>query len=104
THFIYYALSRRRSSQMGRVHLLRAPTIFDFGGPREFAGPPRVADPTLGPTPMLGYTPARTKDGKWLQWANWAPHLLWHMLDVLGLGEWRNDPVMKNLPNVEPHA
>ena len=53
---------------------------------------------------MLGYTPARTKDGKWLQWANWAPHLLWHMLDVLGLGEWRNDPVMKNLPNVEPRA
>lgn len=53
---------------------------------------------------MLGYTPARTKDGKWLQWANWAPHLLWHMLDVLGLGEWRNDPLMKDLPNVEPRA
>ena len=90
--------------QLAHVNMLRALTIFDFGGPREFAGPPRVADPALGPTPMLGYTPARTKDGKWLQWANWAPHLLWHMLDVLGLGEWRNDPVMRALPNVEPSA
>lgn len=90
--------------QLVRASMLRSLTIFDFGGPREFAGPPRVADPALGPTPMLGYTPARTKDGKWLQWANWAPHLLWHMLEVLGLGEWRNDPVMRNLPNVEPKA
>jgi len=90
--------------QMVRCNMLRALTIFDFGGHRPFAGPPRVADPTLGPTPMLGYTPARTKDGKWLQWANWAPHLLWHMLDVLGLGEWRNDPVFRELPNVEPRA
>jgi crotonobetainyl-CoA:carnitine CoA-transferase CaiB-like acyl-CoA transferase len=101
------ALYERRQSRRGqlvRASMLRALTIFDFGGPREFAGPPRVADPALGPTPMLGYTPARTKDGKWLQWANWAPHLLWHMLDVLGLGEWRTDPVMKDLPNVEPHA
>ncbi|MEO8691863.1 MAG: CoA transferase [Acidimicrobiales bacterium] len=101
------ALYERRHSRRGqlvRASMLRSLTIFDFGGAREFAGPPRVADPSLGPTPMLGYTPARTKDGKWLQWANWAPHLLWHMLDVLGLGEWRNDPVMKNLPNVEPSA
>ena len=90
--------------QLVRASMLSSLTIFDFGGPREFMGPPRVADPLLGPTPMLGYTPARTKDGKWLQWANWAPHLLWHMLEVLGLGEWRNDPVMRNLPNVEPKA
>jgi crotonobetainyl-CoA:carnitine CoA-transferase CaiB-like acyl-CoA transferase len=101
------ALYEREQSQRGqlvRVNMLRALTIFDFGGPRPFMGPPRVADPTLGPTPMLGYTPARTKDGKWLQWANWAPHLLWHMLDVLGLGELRNDPVFRELPNVEPRA
>ena len=100
---LYERLQSHRG-QLVRASMLRSLMTFDFGGPREFAGPPRVADPTLGPTPMLGYTPARTKDGKWLQWANWAPHLLWHMLDVLGLGEWRNDPVMKNLPNVEPHA
>ena len=100
---LYERLHSHRG-QLVRVNMLRALTIFDFGGPREFAGPPRVADPSLGPTPMLGYTPARTKDGKWLQWANWAPHLLWHMLDVLGLGEWRNDPVMRQLPNVEPRA
>ena len=99
-----YERQQSRRGQLVRASMLRSLTIFDFGGARAFAGPPRVADPTLGPTPMLGYTPARTKDGKWLQWANWAPHLLWHMLDVLGLGEWRNDPVFRELPNVEPGA
>jgi crotonobetainyl-CoA:carnitine CoA-transferase CaiB-like acyl-CoA transferase len=96
--------AKGNGGQLVRASMLRSLTIFDFGGPRQFAGPPRLSDPSLGPTPMLGYTPARTKDGKWLQWANWAPHLLWHMLEVLGLGDWRNDPVFRNLPNVEPRA
>ena len=64
--------------------------------------PPRPPDASLGAAPMLGYTPARTADGRWLQWANWAPHLLWNMLGVLGLGDLRDDPRFAKLPAVDP--
>ncbi|HEV8297016.1 MAG TPA: CoA transferase [Acidimicrobiales bacterium] len=101
-HGILAALHERHRTGRGqliRTSLARGLTIFDFWGPT----PSRLPPPNpLGPHPALGYIPARTKDGRWIQWANWAPHLLWHQLDVLGLGHLRDDETYRSLPQVTP--
>ena len=46
---------------------------------------------------------ARTKDGRWIQFANWAPHLFWTWLGALGLrtkGE-RDDRVLIVIDHTE---
>jgi crotonobetainyl-CoA:carnitine CoA-transferase CaiB-like acyl-CoA transferase len=86
-----------------RASLSRGLTIFDFWGPDGSTSPAPPPPPAhLGPNPMLGYTPARTADGKWIQWANWAPHLLWGMLGTLGLGHLKDDPRFARLPQGAP--
>jgi crotonobetainyl-CoA:carnitine CoA-transferase CaiB-like acyl-CoA transferase len=94
--------SRTQRGQLVRTSLLRALTAFDFFGPAGItAVPPSAANP-LGPTPALGYIPARTKDGRWLQWANFAPHLLREELAVLGLDDLLAEPGFAQLPAASP--
>jgi crotonobetainyl-CoA:carnitine CoA-transferase CaiB-like acyl-CoA transferase len=91
------------TGQLVRASMVRGLTIFDFfgpDGPRPVAGGPVKS--ALGPHPALGYIPARTKDGQWIQWANWAPHLLWRELDLLGLGGLGSDAAFAALPQVDP--
>ncbi|HEX7094700.1 MAG TPA: CoA transferase, partial [Acidimicrobiales bacterium] len=107
-HGVCAALLERQRTGRGRVlrtSLLRALTAFDLFGPMgNRLLPSRPAGGDLGPYPALGYIPAPTKDGRWLQWANYAPHLLWQQLDVLGLGELKDDPRFETLPAVSPDA
>jgi crotonobetainyl-CoA:carnitine CoA-transferase CaiB-like acyl-CoA transferase len=56
----------------------------------------------LGPTPAIGYAPAPTKDGRWLQWANWAPHLNRQQLQLLGLDDVLDQPAYANLSALAP--
>ncbi|CAB4824313.1 unannotated protein [freshwater metagenome] len=97
-------LERDRSGrgQVVRTSLVRGLTIFDFWGPE--GAPSGIGRPTseLGPTPAIGYAPAPTKDGRWLQWANWAPHLNRQQLQLLGLGEVLDDPAYANLSVLAP--
>jgi crotonobetainyl-CoA:carnitine CoA-transferase CaiB-like acyl-CoA transferase len=99
------ALVERDRSGRGqtiRTSLVRGLTIFDFWGPD--GAPAGLGRPTsdLGPTPAIGYAPARTKDGQWLQWANWAPHLLQQQLRLLGLGEWLAERGAASLAALSP--
>ncbi len=88
--------------QTVRTSLVRALTIFDFWGPDGMpVGVGRPLD-ERGPTPAVGYTPAPTKDGKWLQWANWAPHLIRAQLQLLGLDDVFDDPAYAALSNLTP--
>jgi crotonobetainyl-CoA:carnitine CoA-transferase CaiB-like acyl-CoA transferase len=99
-----YVRARTGRGQLVRTSLLRAFTAFDFWGPHGRKGftPPPGPSPELGPFPQIGYIPAPTKDGRWLQWANYAPHLLWGELDLLGLGHLRDDPRFAKLPACHP--
>jgi crotonobetainyl-CoA:carnitine CoA-transferase CaiB-like acyl-CoA transferase len=92
----------REHGQFVSTSMARGLTIFDFFGPAGFATRPAAAPGGPGPHPALGYIPARTKDGRWLQWANYAPHLLWNELEVLGLGALRDDPAYKAMPALPP--
>jgi crotonobetainyl-CoA:carnitine CoA-transferase CaiB-like acyl-CoA transferase len=85
--------TRRRTGrgQVLRASMVRALSIFDFWGPDGPNVPPRSANP-LGPWPQLGYVPARTKDGRWLQWSSYAPHLFRGELELLGLHDVAEDP------------
>jgi crotonobetainyl-CoA:carnitine CoA-transferase CaiB-like acyl-CoA transferase len=99
---------RTGQGQVVRASLVRGLTIFDLfgpdGSPYGAAGVRPVS--ALGPTPAIGYIPARTKDGKWLQWANFAPHLLRQMLEVLGITDVLADPAFSTatLSPEETHA
>jgi crotonobetainyl-CoA:carnitine CoA-transferase CaiB-like acyl-CoA transferase len=106
------ALHERRSSGLGQrveTSLLQAFSGFEMGGwlmvqlaekfPQLAFGPP-VGKRPVNPNPQqsLQYMPVRTKDGTWLQFANFAPHLFWLQMDLLGLGDLRNDPRYAMLP------
>ncbi len=97
-------LERDRSGrgQVVRTSLVRGLTIFDFWGPDGAPTGLGRAPSALGPTPMIGYTPAPTKDGRWLQWANWAPHLNRQQLQLLGLEDVLDDPAYANLSALAP--
>src|SRR5690606_18536711 len=104
-HGIGAALHERERTgrgQLVRTSLLRALTSFDFWGPHGMAGLPAPPASTVGPHPALGYIPARTKDGQWLQWANFAPHLLREQLTVLELDDLLSDPAFARLPAAAP--
>jgi crotonobetainyl-CoA:carnitine CoA-transferase CaiB-like acyl-CoA transferase len=98
----------RGTGQVVRASLVRGLTIFDLfgpdGSPYATAGGRPVH--ALGPTPSIGYTTARTKDGRWLQWANFAPHLLRQMLELLGITDVIADPgfSLAKLTPEETHA
>ena len=97
-------IDRDRTGAGQTVHasLVRALTIFDFWGPDGMpVGVGRPLD-ERGPTPAVGYTPAPTKDGKWLQWSNWAPHLVRAQLELLGLDDVLDDPAYAALSNLSP--
>ncbi len=97
-------LERERSGHGQVVHtsLVRGLTIFDFWGPDGApTGGGRPVD-ELGPTPAIGYAPAPTKDGRWLQWANWAPHLNRQQLQLLGLDDVLDNPAYANLSMLAP--
>jgi crotonobetainyl-CoA:carnitine CoA-transferase CaiB-like acyl-CoA transferase len=70
-----------------------------LGAPQS-ATPPTIplAPPGIVAPAGLGYLTSRTADGRWVQWANHAPHLFWNELDLLGLGELRMDPAFGGLP------
>ena len=93
---------RSGRGQVVRTSLVRGLTIFDFWGPD--GAPAGLGRPAsdLGPTPAIGYAPARTKDGRWLQWANWAPHLMRQQLQLLGLAEVLDDPRYASLNALAP--
>lgn len=101
---------RTGRARLVRTSMLRALTAFDLFGPMgmQMMPTPAAASPGAasgpGPFPALGYIPAPTKDGRWIQWANYAPHLLWQQLDVLGLGDLKDDPEFATLPAVSPEA
>lgn len=96
------ARTRTGVGQVVRTSLVRGLTIFDFWGPD--GSPAGIGRPVgeLGPTPAMGYIPAPTKDGRWLQWANFAPHLLRQMIEVLGLDDVLTDPRFARLGALPP--
>jgi crotonobetainyl-CoA:carnitine CoA-transferase CaiB-like acyl-CoA transferase len=114
-HAICAALHRRHATgrsegEVIRASLLRGLTIFDFRGP-EGTGlgtarnpqrgtmTPGYAKPSpLGPTPPPFYVPARAKDGVWMQWANFSPHLFWAEAEWLGLGHLKDTEGFDQLP------
>ena len=113
-HGICAALWRRMQTGHGdevRASLLRAISMFDYTGPEgrslgTAGNPTRLPppDPSAPPPrrpemPPLFYIPARTKDGRWLQWCNWARHLFWQQAELLGFGELKDDERFAGLPN-----
>ncbi|MBV9512366.1 MAG: CoA transferase [Caulobacteraceae bacterium] len=106
---------RRRSGQGQKVEtsLLQAFSAYEMGAwlavqladkfPQLAFGPPsgkRPVDPNPGQS--LQYMPVRTRDGGWLQFANFAPHLFWLQMEMLGLGHLKDDPHYAGLPMAAP--
>jgi crotonobetainyl-CoA:carnitine CoA-transferase CaiB-like acyl-CoA transferase len=77
----------------GARHALNAPSGESV--PRSSIGPP--ADLTAPFS--LAYLTSRTADGRWIQWANMAPHLFWAEAELLGFGDRYGDPSYTAMPN-----
>lgn len=100
------ALHARRRTGHGdlvRASLARSVVPYDVGGwlAVQFPGVAAAAAQVAARgsrTPYMGYLTARAADGRWLQFADWAPHLFWAQLDALGLGELRDRPEFAQLP------
>lgn len=92
---------RHRTGRGQRVStsLLRSLIPYDMGGWLALQVADMRTPGGMGTTPMLGYMPARTRDGRWIQFANWAPHLFWNELDAVGLGHLKEDPRFAKMPN-----
>ena len=92
---------RHRSGRGQRVStsLLRSLIPYDMGGWLALQVGDMRTPGGMGTTPMLGYMPVRTRDGRWIQFANWAPHLFWNELDAVGLGHLKEDPRFAKMPN-----
>lgn len=78
--------------------LLRSLIPYDMGGWLALQVEGMRTPGGMGGTPMLGYMPVRTRDGRWIQFANWAPHLFWNELDAVGLGHLKEDPRFAKMP------
>jgi len=106
------ALHERTRSGLGQkveTSLLQAFSAYEMGGwlavqladkfPHLAFGPPSGKRPVNpNPTQSLQYIPARTRDGAWIQFANFAPHLFWLQMELLGLGGLKDDPRYQGLP------
>lgn len=92
---------RHRTGRGQRVStsLLRSLIPYDMGGWLALQVADMRTPGGMGTTPMLGYMPVRTRDGRWIQFANWAPHLFWNELDAVGLGYLKEDPRFAKMPN-----
>ncbi|MGE0387463.1 MAG: CoA transferase [Gammaproteobacteria bacterium] len=99
-----YVRRRTGRGQHVRTSLLDALSAYDLGDwfgvqvEREHPDFVFYAYRMNAPTPAAGYIPARTRDGRWVQFANFAPHLFWLQLEFLGLGGLREDPLYAPLP------
>jgi crotonobetainyl-CoA:carnitine CoA-transferase CaiB-like acyl-CoA transferase len=65
---------------------------------RDASRPPMPTMDDLTRAQLPAYLPARTSDGSWVQFANWAPHLFWSAATVAGLGALQDDPEFAALP------
>ena len=92
---------RHRTGRGQRVStsLLRSLIPYDMGGWLALQVEDMRTPGGMGTTPMLGYMPVCTRDGRWIQFANWAPHLFWNELDAVGLGHLKEDPRFAKMPN-----
>src|SRR5262249_32682398 len=71
--------------QTGDASLLRALTAYNLGGWLDLQLPPAGAG-ARGTTDYIGvYLTARTRDGRWIQFANNAPHLMHAFLKAVEL-------------------
>jgi crotonobetainyl-CoA:carnitine CoA-transferase CaiB-like acyl-CoA transferase len=106
------ALLVRQTTGLGQqveTSLLANLTPYDIldGARHALAAPANVSPPPLPPpTPpstvapfTLAYLTSRTADGRWIQWANMAPHLFWAEADLLGFGDRRTDLLYAAMPN-----
>ena len=93
-----YIRLRTGVGQRVETSLLQGLTPYDMGTWLPSQVPEVAIAGARGPTPMLGYIPARAKDGRWIQFANHAPHLFWAQTEALGLGHLKNDPRFSPLP------
>jgi crotonobetainyl-CoA:carnitine CoA-transferase CaiB-like acyl-CoA transferase len=66
---------------------------------RDPSRPPMPSMDDLTRAQLPAYLPARTSDGSWVQFANWAPHLFWSAAAVAGLGHLQDDPEFATLPS-----
>ncbi len=97
-----YVRERTGTGQRVETSLLQGLTAYDMGS--WFATQQPSAAPAMNPARgqgrlgAPGYMTAQTRDGRWLQFANHAPHLFWNMVEGLGLGHLRDDPAYAGLP------
>src|SRR5262249_35105165 len=100
-----YVRARTRFGQRADTSLLHGLTAYDLPGwlaAQMAEKRPDVPVPGafVSAAPMLPYMTARTIDGRWLQFANWAPHLFWAWLGALGLGHLKEDERFCFLPEI----
>src|SRR5205807_2547822 len=100
-----YVRARSGLGQRVDTSLLQGMTAYDLPGwlAAQLADKhPEVPVPGafVSAAPMLPYMTARTQDGRWIQFANWAPQLFWTWLGALGLAHLKEDERFCFLPDI----